>query len=172
MTIPVALHLGARHVVVTEPSHYRRELAHRQGATLVRGAGQEKLAAALAELGRPDGFDVGLEMSGNPTALRDLLARMTHGGRVAVLGLPDRAVPTDWADIALRMLTVQGISGRRIFHTWHQMATLLDTGIDPAAVVTHHFDPVDHDKAFAHAAQASAGKTILDWAVTSERVSS
>lgn len=167
MTIPVARHLGARAVVVVEPSGHRRRLAERQGATITCQDSAD-LAGALRDLDRCDGFDVGMEMSGHPMALTALLTNMSHGGRVVVLGLPDRPVPTDWADISTRMLTVQGVSGRRIFDTWHQVTALLDAGIDPAAVVTHHFEPADHLEAFRVATSATSGKVILVW--TSEQV--
>ncbi|WP_332845879.1 L-threonine 3-dehydrogenase [Amycolatopsis mongoliensis] len=166
MTIPVARYLGAHAVVVVEPSPHRRRLAQRQGATITC-PGSADLARALRDLDRLDGFDVGMEMSGHPEALTELLAHMSCGGRVVVLGLPDRPVPTDWADISTRMLTVQGVSGRRIFDTWHQVSALLDAGIRPAAVVTHHFAAADHVEAFEVATSTTAGKVILVW--TSER---
>ncbi|TCO59601.1 L-threonine 3-dehydrogenase [Actinocrispum wychmicini] len=163
MAIPVLQHLHARAVVVADPSEFRRDLAIKQGASAVCLAGPEPLASAAKELGCPEGFDIGLEMSGHPDALGALLATVATGGRVAVLGLPAQAVRTDWADISTRMLTVQGVSGRRIFHTWHQMAALVDAGITPASVVTHHFAHTDHATAFDLAASTSAGKLILTW---------
>ncbi|MDX8054360.1 L-threonine 3-dehydrogenase [Lentzea sp. BCCO 10_0798] len=162
MTIPVARHFGARAVVVVEPSPHRRRLAECQGATITCPDSAD-LAGALRDLGRCDGFDVGMEMSGHPMALTELLAHMSHGGRVVVLGLPDRPVPTDWADISLRMLTVQGVSGRRIFDTWHQVTALLDAGIRPAAVITHHFPADDYATAFEVATSTMAGKVMLVW---------
>lgn len=167
MAIPVLEYLHARAVVVAEPSEFRRALAARQGATVVCEAGHEPLACAGKELGCVDGFDIGLEMSGHPDALGALLANMATGGRVAVLGLPAQPVPTDWADISSRMLTVQGVSGRRIFDTWHQMAALLDAGVTPASVVTHHFAHTDHAAAFDLAASSDAGKLILTWSTPS-----
>lgn len=163
LTIPVVRHLGARHVVVTDPVPYRRAMARAQGATLALPGESGDLKSALREIGYEGGFDVGLEMSGSPIALTDLIGRMAHGGRIGVLGLPGNPVPTDWADISTRMLTIQGVSGRLIFDTWYQMTKLLDVGIDPATVVTHQFDHPAYRRAFDVALGANSGKVILRW---------
>ncbi|MFJ9159879.1 L-threonine 3-dehydrogenase [Streptomyces griseoviridis] len=162
MATAVAAHRRARLIAVSDLSPSRLGLARRAGAHLTVQAGQEPLEAAA--LGQEQGFDVGFEMSGNPSAQSDLIAAMAHGGRIAVLGLPDEEVPTDWSDISLRMLTIQGISGRKVFDTWHTMNTLLDEGLDLSFAVTDHFDARDWEKAFATAAQGDSGKVILDWA--------
>jgi threonine 3-dehydrogenase len=169
MAIPVLQHLRPRAVVVSDPNEFRRDLAVKQGATAVCDAGPEALAAVAEELGCDDGFDIGLEMSGHPTALGALQPNVATGGQIAVLGLPAQPVRTDMADISTRMLTVQGVSGRRIFDTWQQMASLIEAGIDPAAVVTDHFAHTDYADAFDLAASTDAGKIVLTWATPSER---
>ncbi|MEU0282739.1 L-threonine 3-dehydrogenase [Streptomyces sp. NPDC006195] len=161
MAAAVARHRGARLVAVSDVSSFRLDLAHRAGADLIIDAGDGPIDPTA--LGLAQGFDIGFEMSGNPSALRDLIGAMAHGGRIAALGLPDEDVPTDWADISLRMLTIQGISGRRVFDTWHAMADLLDQGMDPSFTITDHFVAEDYEKAFATAAEGHAGKVILDW---------
>ncbi|WP_231644726.1 L-threonine 3-dehydrogenase [Sciscionella sediminilitoris] len=163
MTIPVLRELGARAVVVAEPSEFRRQLATRLGATAVCEAGHEPLASSAKELGCTEGFDIGLEMSGHPDALDALLGNMAFGGQVAVLGLPARPVDTDWANISVRMLTVQGVSGRRIFQTWQQVTALLDSGARPASVVTEHFPYTEHAAAFDRACSTETGKLVLTW---------
>jgi threonine 3-dehydrogenase len=161
MAAAVAVHRGARLVAVSDVSPFRLDLARQAGAHLTVEAGDRPLDPA--ELGVEGGFDLGFEMSGNPSALHDLLGAVARGGRIACLGLPDGKVPTDWSDISLRMLTIKGISGRRVFDTWHTMAGLLEEGLDPSFVVTDHFDAGDYQKAFATAAEGRSGKVILDW---------
>ncbi|MFJ5226296.1 L-threonine 3-dehydrogenase [Streptomyces sp. NPDC088400] len=162
MAAAVARHRGARLVAVSDVSSFRLDLARRAGAHLVIDAGAGPIDAAA--LGLEHGFDIGFEMSGNPSALRELIGAMAHGGRIAALGLPDEDVLTDWTNISLRMLTIQGISGRKVFDTWHTMADLLDEGLDPSFIITDHFAAEDYEKAFAAASQGDAGKVILDWA--------
>ncbi|MFE4828429.1 L-threonine 3-dehydrogenase [Streptomyces sp. NPDC056672] len=162
MAAAVALHRGARLVAVSDISPFRLDLARRAGAHLVINAGHGPIDTAVA-LGAENGFDIGFEMSGDPAGLRDLIGAMAHGGRIGVLGLPDEDIPTDWSDIALRMLTIQGISGRKVFDTWHTMADLLDQGVDPSFTITDHFAAEEYEKAFATAAEGDAGKVILDW---------
>ncbi|MFJ2211929.1 L-threonine 3-dehydrogenase [Streptomyces sp. NPDC101062] len=161
MAVAVARHRGARLIAVSDLSPFRLDLARRAGAHLVVQAGEQPVDPAA--LGQEQGFDIGFEMSGNPSAQSDLIAAMAHGGRIAALGLPDEDVPTDWSDISLRMLTIQGISGRKVFDTWHTMADLLDDGLDLSFAVTDHFAAQDYEKAFATAARGDAGKVILDW---------
>lgn len=160
MAAAVARHRGARLVVVSDISAFRLDLVRRAGVHLAIKAGDGLRDAAP---GLEQGFDVGFEMSGSPSALRGLIGAMAHGGRIATLGLPDEDVPTDWSDISLRMLTIQGISGRKVFDTWHTMADLLDQGMDPSFTITDHFAAEDYEKAFATAAEGDAGKVILDW---------
>ncbi|MFD4766114.1 L-threonine 3-dehydrogenase [Streptomyces niveus] len=161
MAAAVARHRDAALIVVSDVSSFRLALARRAGAHQVIEAGDEPIDTAA--LGLEHGFDTGFEMSGSPSALSGLIGAMAHGGRIAALGLPDREVPVDWSAISLRMLTIQGISGRKVFDTWHTMAGLYDEGLDPTFTVTHHFAAEEYEKAFATAAEGTAGKVILDW---------
>ncbi|MFJ1595796.1 L-threonine 3-dehydrogenase [Streptomyces sp. NPDC088261] len=164
MAAAVAVHRGARLVAVSDVNPSRLDIARRAGAHLLIEAGGADGTFDAAAPGLEDGFDIGFEMSGSPSALHDLLGAMAPGGRIAFLGLPDRDVPTDWADISMRMLTIQGVSGRRVFDTWHTMAGLLDEGFDPSFVVTDHFDAAEYEKGFATAAEGRGSKVLLDWA--------
>ncbi|MER7759681.1 L-threonine 3-dehydrogenase [Streptomyces sp. NPDC097619] len=162
MAAAVAVHRGARLVAVTDTSPARLDLIRASGVHTVE-ARPGAVPEAAARLGLADGFDIGFEMSGSRHALADQLTTLTHGGRLAVLGLPEDTVPTDWAAIALRMLTVQGISGRRVFDTWHSMARLLEEGFDPSFTVTHRYPADEWEKAFARAADGTAGKVVVHW---------
>ncbi|MEU2718627.1 L-threonine 3-dehydrogenase [Streptomyces sp. NPDC007205] len=164
MAAAIAVHRDAHLVVVTDVNQFRLDLARRIGIHHVVEAEPHAIAKSADEFGLREGFDIGFEMSGNHDALQELLTGVKRGGQVAVLGLPDDRMSTDWADIALRMLTIQGISGRRVFDTWHCMSELLDQGMDPSLVITHHFAADDYGEAFAAAFAGSAGKVILNWA--------
>jgi len=163
MATAVVRHAGARHVVVTELNAYRRELASRMGATLVLDPGERDLADVQRELGMKEGFDVGLEMSGSPEALRPMIANMAHGGRIAVLGIPTGEVAIDFTTVIFNMLTVKGIYGRQMYETWYQMAVMVQSGLDVAPVITHRFSHADFEEAFATARSGNSGKVILDW---------
>jgi threonine 3-dehydrogenase len=164
MAAIVARHAGARHVVITDVSPYRLELARKIGVTLAADARQASLPQIMAELGMREGFDVGLEMSGKPAALRGMLAGMTHGGKIALLGLPTEEFGVDWGHLVLNMITIKGIYGRQMFETWYEMAVLIQSGVDISPVITHRFDAMDFDAAFATVRGGRCGKVILTWA--------
>lgn len=164
MAIAVVRHTGARHVVVTDVSPYRLGLAEQMGATLAVDARNGDLGAVQAELGMVEGFDVGLEMSGQPAALRDMLANMAHGGRVAMLGIPSKEIALDWNQVVFNMLTIKGIYGREMYETWYMMSVMLESGLDIAPVLTHRFHWTEFERAFEVAKGDRAAKVLLDWA--------
>jgi threonine 3-dehydrogenase len=163
MATAVVRHAGARHVVVSDPIAYRRDLALRMGATLAVDPAKRELADVFGELDMVEGFDVAMEMSGNAAALRSALAVMAHGGGVAILGLPTDAVSVDIGDIVLKMLTLRGIYGREMYETWYKMTVMLRSGLDITPVVTHRFHFTDYEAAFAAARSGQSGKVIMDW---------
>jgi threonine 3-dehydrogenase len=163
MAAMVARHNGARFVVITDVSEYRLELARKVGVTRAVDVRTTTLAEVQAELGMKEGFDVGFEMSGQASALRDTIANMAHGGRVAILGLPDHEFAIDWSQVVFKMLTVKGVYGRQIFETWYQMSVFTQTGLDISAVITHRFPYSQFEEAFAVAHSGKCGKVVLDW---------
>jgi len=163
MAALVARHLGARHVVITDVSPYRLELAATAGVTRAVDPGETSLADVQRELGMREGFDIGLEMSGNGAALRDMIDNMAHGGRIALLGLPAQEIAIDWTKVVLKMLSLKGVYGRRIFDTWYQMSVLIQTGLDLRPVITHRFPARAYEEAFATARAGRCGKIVLDW---------
>ncbi|MDX3382137.1 MULTISPECIES: L-threonine 3-dehydrogenase [Streptomyces] len=163
MAAAVARHAGARNVVVTDVSEERLDLARKVGVSLALNVSDRQIVDGQRELGLREGFDVGLEMSGRPEALRDMIANMTHGGRIAMLGLPTEEFPVDWARIVTSMITLKGIYGREMFETWYAMSVLLEGGLDLAPVITGRYGYRDHEAAFADAASGRGGKVILDW---------
>ncbi|WP_236245931.1 L-threonine 3-dehydrogenase [Streptomyces sp. CC210A] len=165
MAAAVAKHAGARNVVITDVSEPRLELARKVGATLAVNVARGSIGDAQRQLGLREGFDIGLEMSGRPEAMRDMVANMTHGGRIAMLGLPADEFPVDWAKIVTSMITIKGIYGREMFETWYAMTVLLEGGLDLGPVVTGKYAYKDFDAAFDEAATARSGKIILDWTV-------
>lgn len=144
-------------------SEERLELARKVGATLALNVSDATIADGQRELGLREGFDIGLEMSGRPEAMRDMIANMTHGGRIAMLGLPAEEFPVDWARVVTSMITVKGIYGREMFETWYAMSVLLEGGLDLAPVITGRYSHRDFEAAFADAASGRGGKVILDW---------
>jgi threonine 3-dehydrogenase len=164
MAAMVARHAGARHVVITDVNDYRLDLAHRVGVTRAVDIRDTTLAVVQRELGMTEGFDVGLEMSGNATALRDMLANMAHGGRIALLGLPTAEIAIDWTVVVFNMLTIKGIYGREMYETWYMMSSMLQSGLDISPVITHRFAFTEYEDAFAAARSGHAGKVILRWA--------
>ncbi|HEY2935817.1 MAG TPA: L-threonine 3-dehydrogenase [Gaiellaceae bacterium] len=166
MASAVVRHAGARHVVVTDLNPYRLELAGRMGATLAVDPSERDLAEVQRELGMSEGFDVGLEMSGNPAALRSMIANMAHGGRIALLGIPSEEIALDLNPVIFNMLTVKGIYGREMYETWYQMTVMLESGLDISPVITHRFSHRDFEAAFEVARSGQAGKVILDWTDT------
>jgi len=163
MAVAVVRHAGARHVVVTDLNPYRLDLARRMGATLAVDPRERDLGDVQRELGMTEGFDVGLEMSGNPDALRSMIANMAHGGRIAILGIPSKPVELDLNPVIFDMLTIKGIYGREMYETWYQMSVMLESGLDIKPVITHRFSYRDYEEAFAVARSGDSGKVILDW---------
>jgi threonine 3-dehydrogenase len=166
MATAVVRYAGARHVVVTDVNPYRLELARQMGATLAVDPRERELADVQRELGMTEGFDVGLEMSGNAEALRSMIANMAHGGRIAVLGIPPAEVTLDLNPVIFNMLTLKGIYGREMYESWYQMTVLLQSGLDVRPVITHRFSHSDFEEAFATAHSGRSGKVILDWTDT------
>jgi threonine 3-dehydrogenase len=163
MASAVVRHAGARHVVVSDPNGYRRDLVLRMGATLAIDPGRRELPDVQAELGMTEGFDVGLEISGSPAALRSMLGNMSHGGRIAMLGIPSEEIAIDWTQVVFNMLTLRGIYGREMYETWYQMTVMLQSGLDIGPVIPHRFSYRDFEEAFAIAHSGQSGKVILDW---------
>ncbi|MEU8519919.1 L-threonine 3-dehydrogenase [Streptomyces sp. NBC_01216] len=167
MAAAVAKHAGARSVVITDVSEERLDLARKAGVTLALNVARETIADGQRALGLKEGFDVGLEMSGNPRAMRDMVANMTNGGKIAMLGLPAEDFSVDWAKIVTSMITIKGIYGREMFETWYAMSVLLEGGLDLAPVITGRYDYTDFEAAFDDAASGKGGKIILDWSTAS-----
>jgi threonine 3-dehydrogenase len=163
MAAAVARHVGARYVVVTDVSEPRLELARRMGADLAVNVASSSVADAQRSLGMREGFDIGMEMSGHPTALPDLISNMNHGGRIALLGLPSQPITVDWAKVVTHMLTVKGIYGREMYETWYAMSAMLHSGLDISAVITDRFPAADWAEGFATARAGKGGKVVLDW---------
>ena len=163
MSIPVVIHAGARHVVVTDLNPVRLELAKRMGATIAVDPRQTSLEQVQADLGMLEGFDVGLEMSGAPTALAQMIENMSHGGAIAVLGIPSEPPLVDWNGVIFKSLTIQGIYGREMYETWYHMTTMLESGVDISPVITHRFAYHEFEKAFEVMHSGDCGKVILDW---------
>ncbi|MBD3587620.1 L-threonine 3-dehydrogenase [Salinimonas sp. HHU 13199] len=163
MAAAVARHVGARHVVITDINPYRLELAKKMGATRTVDVSKEDLKDVMAEVGMTEGFDVGLEMSGVPSAFRDMLDKMNNGGKIAMLGIPPSDVAIDWNQVIFKGLVVKGIYGREMFETWYKMASLLQSGLDLSPVITHQFDIEDFQKGFDQMGSGESGKVILNW---------
>ena len=164
MAIPVVRFAGARHIVITDVNEYRLDLARKMGATRALDVRSATLPDVQRELGMQEGFDVGLEMSGVSSAVRDMLANMAHGGRIALLGLPSAEYAIDWTTVIFNMLTIKGIYGREMYETWYKMAVLVQSGLDISPVITHRFDYQDYEEAFTAARSGRAGKVIMRWA--------
>jgi threonine 3-dehydrogenase len=163
MATAVVRHAGARHVVITDVNPYRLELARKMGATLALDVRTESLAEAQKKLGMKEGFDVGLEMSGNATAFRDMLANMCHGGKIAMLGIPEKEMAIDWNQVVFNMLTIKGIYGREMYETWYKMTVMLQSGLDITPVITHRFPYTEFQQGFDAMLSGRSGKVILTW---------
>jgi threonine 3-dehydrogenase len=163
MAAAVAKHVGARHVVITDINPYRLALAEKMGATRAVDVSKQDLKQVMDELGMTEGFDVGLEMSGVPVALRDMLAKMNHGGKIAMLGIPPQDVAIDWNQVIFKGLVIKGIYGREMFETWYKMASLLQSGLDLTPIITHTYSVDDFQKGFDTMGSGQSGKVILDW---------
>jgi threonine 3-dehydrogenase len=164
MAAAVVRHAGARYVAITDVNDYRLELARTLGVTRALDVRTERMKDAQRDLGMQEGFDIGLEMSGNPAALREMLANMAHGGRIAMLGIPTEEIAIDWNVLVFNMLTIKGIYGREMYETWYMMTVLLQSGLDISPVITHRFPYTDYEGAFAIAHSGRAGKVVLRWA--------
>jgi threonine 3-dehydrogenase len=163
MATAVVRHAGARFIVVSEPNAYRRELAVQMGANVAVDPRERDLATVGAELGMVEGYDVALEMSGVPAALRAAIGAMAHGGGVAILGIPTEDISLDINAIVFKMLTLRGIYGREMYETWYQMTVMLQSGLDVRPAITHRFGFRDHVAAFAAARAGDSGKVIMSW---------
>jgi threonine 3-dehydrogenase len=163
MAAAVARHAGARFVVITDVNPERLELAKKMGVTRAVNPTRESLKDVQQELGMTEGFDVGLEMSGNPAAFRDMLANMCHGAKIAMLGIPNKEMAIDWTQVIFNMLTIKGIYGREMYETWYKMTVLLECGLNICPVITHHLPWRDYEAGFAAMKEGNCGKVILDW---------
>ena len=163
MAAAVVRHAGARYVVVTDVNEYRLALAKQMGATFTLNVREGNLADVQTQLGMKEGFDVGLEMSGNPAAFRDMVANMAHGGRIAMLGIPAEPIAIDWNTVVFNMLTIKGIYGREMYETWYKMTVMLDSGLDIRPVITHRFACEEFEKGFEVMISGQSGKVILNW---------
>ncbi|HEV8377414.1 MAG TPA: L-threonine 3-dehydrogenase [Tepidisphaeraceae bacterium] len=163
MGVAIARHAGARYVVATDVNPYRLELAKKMGATRVVDVRTEKLPDVQRELGMKEGFDVGLEMSGNPHAFRDMLANMCHGGKIAMLGIPEKEMAIDWNTVVFNMLTIKGIYGREMYETWYKMTVMLQSGLNIEPVITHRYNFAEFQKGFDVMRSGQSGKVILTW---------
>jgi threonine 3-dehydrogenase len=164
MAVAIAKHVGARHVVITDVNDYRLELARKMGATRVVNAKKESLKDTMASLKMTEGFDVGLEMSGNGEAFRSMLEAMNHGGRVAMLGIFPDPVPIDWSQVIFKGLHLKGIYGREMYETWYKMTSMIQSGLDISPVISHRFGIDQFERGFEIMRSGQSGKVILDWA--------
>ncbi|MBL8950606.1 MAG: L-threonine 3-dehydrogenase [Myxococcaceae bacterium] len=164
MAAAICKHVGARHVVVTDVNDYRLDLAKKLGATKAINVKSTSIDETMKSLGMTEGFDVGLEMSGNGDAFRSMLKAMNHGGRVAILGIPPSDVSIDWNQVIFKGLVLKGVYGREMFETWYKMTAMLQSGLDISPVVTHRYPIADFQKAFDVMRTGASGKVVLDWA--------
>ena len=163
MAAAIVRHAGARHVVVTDINPYRLELAQKLGATCAVNVAEENLEDAMKRLGLREGFDVGLEMSGNPSAFRSMLDTMCHGGKIAMLGILPGDVGIDWNTVVFNGLTLKGIYGREMYETWYKMTSMLQSGLDIAPIITDRFHYTDFEKGFERMISGNSGKVVLSW---------
>jgi threonine 3-dehydrogenase len=163
MGVAIARHAGARYVVATDVNPYRLELAKKMGATVAVDVRSQKLADVQKQLGMKEGFDVGLEMSGNPAAFREMLRNMAHGGKIAMLGIPSEEMAIDWNTVVFNMLTIKGIYGREMYETWYKMTVMLQSGLDISPIITHRFPFTDFQKGFDAMRSGQSGKVVLTW---------
>lgn len=163
MAAAIARFAGARHIVITDVNDYRLGLAKRMGASIALNVNNGSLDDAMKQLGMREGFDVGMEMSGNAAAFKELLRTMHHGGRVALLGIPPGETAIDWNQVIFKGLVLKGIYGREMFETWYKMTTMLQSGLDVSPVITHHLPYTEYREAFETLNGGKSGKIILDW---------
>src|SRR4029079_11406830 len=165
MAAAVVRHAGARWVLITDKNAYRLRLAEKMGVTMAFDPATKPLSDAQQQLGMQEGFDVGLEMSGNPAAFRDMLANMSHGGKIAMLGIPEREIAIDWNVVVFNMLTIKGSYGREMYETWYMMTVMLQSGLEIRPVITHRFHFSEFQRGFEVMMSGQSGKVILNWAV-------
>ncbi|MDH4073615.1 MAG: L-threonine 3-dehydrogenase [Gammaproteobacteria bacterium] len=163
MAVAIARFAGARHVVITDVNDYRLDLARKMGATVALNAGKGSIDQVMADLGMTEGFDVGMEMSGNPSAFRDLVRTMHHGGKIALLGIPPGDMAIDWNQVIFKGLIIKGIYGREMFETWYKMSSMLQSGLDLGPIITHRFKVEQFQEAFDLMESGQSGKIVLDW---------
>lgn len=163
MAAAIAKHAGARHVVVTDVNDYRLDLAKKLGATRVVNPMKEKLKDVMNELNMKEGFDVGLEMSGNASAFQDMVDNMFHGGKIAMLGIQGPETRVDWNKVVFNGLWIKGIYGREMYETWYKMSSMLQSGLDISEVITHKFPYTEFEKGFEIMRSGQSGKVILEW---------
>ncbi|MCP4023071.1 MAG: zinc-binding dehydrogenase, partial [Desulfobacteraceae bacterium] len=163
MAAAIAKHAGARHIVVTDVNPYRLELAKKAGATIALDVTKQSIEQAQKDLGMKEGFDVAMEMSGNPSAFDGILDNMCHGGKVAMLGIMPENTQIDWNKVVFNMLTIKGIYGREMYETWYKMTSMLQTGLDISTLITHRFHYTEFEKGFDVMRSGKSGKVILDW---------
>src|SRR5438309_6404270 len=163
MAAAISRHVGARHIVVTDLNDYRLDLALKIGASRAVNVARQDLQSVMQDLGMTEGFDVGMEMSGSPQALRSMLASMNHGGKVALLGIPPGDVAIDWNQVIFKGLVIKGIYGREMFETWYKMIAMLQSGLDVTPVITHRFAIDAYVTGFETMLSGQSGKILLDW---------
>jgi threonine 3-dehydrogenase len=163
MAAAVVRHAGARFVVITDVNPYRLELARKMGVTMAVNTRETDLRSVQKKLGMAEGFDIGLEMSGNAEAFREMLGNMSHGGKIAMLGIPEKEMSIDWNTVVFSMLTIKGIYGREMYETWYKMTVMLQSGLDIRPIITHRFDFSDFQKGFDAMLTGQSGKVVLDW---------
>ena len=165
MAVAVVRHAGARFVVITDVNAHRLDIAKKMGADIALNVSNGSLADVQTQLGMTEGFDVGLEMSGNPAAFRSMIDAMCHGGKIAMLGIPNEEIAIDWNKVVFNMLTIKGIYGREMYETWYKMTVMIQSGLDIAPVITHRFGADDFHRGFEAMKSGESGKVILDWKV-------
>ena len=169
MAARIAQHVGARHVVVTDVNPSRLALAEKMGVDLALDVRTHRVADAWGDLGLSEGFDVGLEISGQASALAEMLTNMNHGGKIALLGLPSDDFAIEWAKVVTHMITIQGIYGRQMFETWYLMSAMLGSGLDVSAVITDRFPAAEWETAFRTAREGVGGKVLIEWSERDRR---
>jgi len=163
MAVAIAKYAGARHIVITDINDYRLDLARKMGASVALNVTTGSLDDTMQELGMEEGFDVGMEMSGNPSAFRDMLRAMHHGGKIALLGIPPEEMAIDWTEVIFKGLRIKGIYGREMFETWYKMSSMLQSGLNIEPIITHRFPLADYEEAFHLMESGQSGKIILSW---------
>ena len=163
MAVAIAKYAGARHIVITDVNDYRLDLARKMGASVALNVTSGSLDQTMEDLGMEEGFDVGMEMSGNPSAFRDMLRTMHHGGKIALLGIPAEEMAIDWNQVIFKGLELKGIYGREMFETWYKMSSMLQSGLNIEPIITHRFPLEDYEQAFQLMESGQSGKVILSW---------